>query len=108
MSNLLIINALICAIGFFVGVHTFIKHLKAFSSEKTPVVEAWLVAVGMLAWSVVLYASFDEPIITRLEVFSRLLFLIYWVGGILKVQKQCIKIRRHLSKRKTKTNHYKP
>ena len=33
MSNLLIINALICAIGFFVGVHTFIKHLKAFSSE---------------------------------------------------------------------------
>lgn len=108
MSNLLIINALICGIGFGVGVHTFIKHLKAFSSEKTPVVEAWLVAVGMLAWSVVLYASFDEPTITRLEVFSRLLFLIYWVGGILKVQKQCIKIRRHLSKRKTKTNHYKP
>lgn len=108
MSNLLIINALICGIGFGVGVHTFIKHLKAFSSEKTPVVEAWLVAVVMLAWSVVLYASFDEPVITRLEIFSRLLFLIYWVGGILKVQKQCIKIRRHLSKRKTKTNHYKP
>lgn len=108
MSNLIIINTVICLVGFFVGVHTFIKYLKAFSAEKTPVVEAWLVAVGMLGWSVVLYASFDEPIITRLEIFSRLLFLIYWVGGILKVQKQCIKIRRHLSKRKAQMNLYKP
>ena len=98
MSNLLIVNAFVCVVGFLVGVYTFVKHLKAFSTAKTPVVDAWLVSIGMLAWSVMLYASFDDPIITRLEVFSRFLFLVYWVGGILRVQKHCARIRRRFAR----------
>ncbi|OPH36519.1 hypothetical protein [Moraxella lacunata] len=99
MSNLLIVNAFVCVVGFLMGVYTFIKHLKAFSTAKTPVVDAWLMSIGMLAWSIMLYASFDDPIITRLEVFSRFLFLVYWVGDILKVQKHYIKIRRRFRRK---------
>ncbi|AWY20338.1 hypothetical protein LP123_07570 [Moraxella bovis] len=94
MSNMLIINALICVVGFGLGAYTFIRHLQAFSHAKTPTVDSWLVAVGTLAWSVALYASFDDNNITHAELFCRVLFLVYWIGDILKVQKHCIKIRR--------------
>lgn len=94
MSNLIMMNAVICMVGFGIGVYTFIRHLKAFSTAKTPSVDAWLVTVGMLGWSIMLYASFDDYAMTHLEIFSRALILIYWVGDILKVQKHCLKVRR--------------
>lgn len=98
MSNLLIANAFVCVAGFLMGVYTFIKHLKVFSVTKTPVTDAWLVSIGMLTWSIMLYASFNEPIITHLEVLSRFLLLVYWVGGILRVQKYCARIRRRFAR----------
>lgn len=96
MSNLLIINALICLAGLGLGAYTFIRHLQAFTAAKTPIVDAWLVAVGSLAWLVALYVSFDEHSVTHLELFSRGLFLVYWTGDILKVQRHCIKVRKRL------------
>lgn len=94
MTDLMTINIMICVAGFGIGAYTFIRHLKAFSAAKTPSVDAWLVTVGMLGWSMMLYASFDDYVITHLEIFSRALILIYWVGDILKVQKHCLKVRR--------------
>ena len=61
---------------------------------KTPIMDAWLVSVGTLGWSVLLYASIDEHELTAVDVFSHGLLLIFWVGNLLKVQKHCIKIRK--------------
>lgn len=88
------LNIAVCATALTAGIYTFAKHLNAFNHGKTPVADAWLVAVGTLAWSVALYASFDDQNITHAELFCRVLFLVYWTGDILKVQKHCIKIRR--------------
>ena len=94
MSDMLIINALICIMGFTLGGYTFIHHLQAFSHAKTPIVDSWLVSVGTLGWSVLLYASLDERGLTAVDVFSHGLLLIFWTGNLLKVQKHCIKIRK--------------
>lgn len=98
---MMMFNVMICVMGFGVGAYTFIRHLNAFSGQiKTPTVDAWLTAVGTLGWSVLLYASFDEPIITEMEVFSRVLIFVYWVGTLLKIQKHCLRLRQRLRQAK--------
>lgn len=93
-------NALICIVGFVIGVYTFVKHLKAFTQKvKTPPADAWLVAVGTLGWSVLLYASINEPVIDDIEMTSRVLLFVYWVGTLLKIQKHCLRLRIRLKKR---------
>ena len=93
MSSLMIFNTCICLTGFLIGAYTFVKHLKAFSQVKTPTVDACFVSFGTLGWSVFLYVSFTDTA-THLEIFSRVLILVYWIGDILKVQKHCLKLRR--------------
>ena len=96
---MLTINIILCAIGFTLGGYTFVRHLKGFNKRvKTPTADAWLVAVGTLGWSVLLYASIDEHGSTAVDVFSHGLLLICWAGSLLQVQKHCLKLK--LRKRK--------
>lgn len=96
---MIVINTVLCAIGFLLGGYTFIKHLKGFNHRvKTPTSDAWLVAVGTLGWSVLLYASLDEPELSGIDVFSHALILIFWVGNLLKVQKHCLRFRKRFKR----------
>ena len=96
---MLTINIIFCVIGFTLGGYTFVRHLKGFNKRvKTPTTDAWLVAVGTLGWSVLLYASLDGYGLIAVDVFSHGLLLIFWVGNLLKVQNRCLKLR--LRKRK--------
>lgn len=88
----------IYVVGLMVGIYTFIRHLRVFSKTKTPSADAWLVAVGMMGWSVLLYASLDEPTITSTQRLAHMLCLVYWVGSLLQIQKHCLRIRRKLNK----------
>lgn len=97
MSDVIVFNALMCMVGFIVGAYTFIKHLKAFNKGvKTPTADAWLVAVGTMGWSILLYASIDDHIITDMEMVSRVLIFVYWLGTLLKVQKHCLRLRQRM------------
>lgn len=102
MTNLVLLNVLLCGIGFLVGAYTFVKHLKTFNKlVKTPSADAWLVSVGTLGWSILLYASIDDPMISDIsdiEMISRVLIFVYWVGTLLKVQKHCLRLRQRLKK----------
>lgn len=82
-----------------VGVYTFIKHLNAFNRNKTSAVDAWLVMVGVMGWSLVLYGNIGDS--QTSELGGYLLFLIYWVGDNLKIQHHCIKYRRKFKKVKS-------
>ena len=104
-------------IGLLVGLYTFIRHLNAMSEHKTQAADAWLVSVGLLAWLTMSYAMLHgiaehrtldpyELGIDRVETLSSVLFLIYWIGMLLQVQKHCIKLkirRRKLAKSKNQT-----
>ena len=97
MSDVVLFNVLMCLVGFGVGAYTFIKHLNAFNKgAKTPTADAWLVAVGTRGWSVLLYASIDDPIITGIEMVSRVLIFVYWLGTLLRVQKHCLRLRQRM------------
>lgn len=103
MVSALVINALMCTVGFVIGAYTFVKHLKAFNKNaKTPPADAWIVAVGTLGWSVLLYASIDDPMITDIEMTSRMLIFVYWIGTLLKIQKHCLKLRQRIRKKNIK------
>lgn len=99
----MMINILICLVSMAVGIYTFIRHLNAFNNGKTSAVDAWLVAVGTMAWSLALYANlyfyqyvlWSHHIITLIHAF----FMIYWVGDNLKIQRHCM---RHIRKIKLK------
>lgn len=98
-------NFIICLLGTFFGFVMLIKHLKIFSKDKTPTVDAWLVAVGTLAWTLFLYNAYDSMIADTqwideatdqytATVLARALFLIYWVGDLLKIKKHCLTLLR--------------
>ena len=92
---MLTINIILCVIGFTLGGYTFIRHLKGFNKKvKTPTADAWLVAVGILGWLVLLYAGLDGQGLTSIDVLSHALLLMFWVGNLLKVQKHCLKFRK--------------
>ncbi|AKG15629.2 hypothetical protein [Moraxella bovoculi] len=96
---MIVISIVLCTIGFLLGGYTFIKHLKGFNHRvKTPTSDAWLVAVGTLGWSVLLYASLDDPELSGIDVFSHALILIFWVGSLLKVQKHCLRFRKRFKR----------
>lgn len=102
-------------VGLSVGLYTFIRHLNALSKHKTQAADAWLVSVGSLAWLIMSYAMLHGIIehrtldpyelgIGRVETLSSVLFLIYWIGMLLQVQKHCLKIK--LRKRKLERHEY--
>lgn len=105
-----IINVATCGLGLMLGVYTFVRHLKAFSSrDKTPSVDAWLIAMGIMAWSIALFVNVQDMIelqsleseeigLSGAQTMANVLMLIYWVGAILQIQKHCLKIK--LRKRK--------
>ena len=98
------VNIVICGVALGLGVYTFVKHLDGFGKGNTPAVDAWLVAVGTLAWSVWLLDNIQSAIelgslysqeigLSGAEAFGNVLLFIYWTGTLLKVQKHCIKLR---------------
>ncbi|WP_049237400.1 hypothetical protein [Moraxella canis] len=105
-------NSIVCSVGLGLGIYTLIRHLNALNHSKTPTAHAWLIAVGSLAWSVALFSSvssmyalrtFESESIglSRAEVLTNFLILIYWCGAVLQVQRYCTKLkirRRKLSK----------
>lgn len=94
---MVIFSASICAVAMAIGAYTFVKHLNAFSKDKkTPSVDAWLVAVGTLGWSVLLYASINNVVLTGIEIVSYILIFIYWIGTLLQIQKHCLRLRQRL------------
>lgn len=108
------VNIVICGVAFVLGIYTFIRHLSAFNKGNTPVVDAWLVCVGTMAWSVWLLDSVQAAIeqgtiqhqvigVSGAEVFGNVLLFVYWAGTLLQVQKHCIRLKirqRQIQKRK--------
>lgn len=93
MSNMIVI----CVLAMVVGIYTFVKHLNAFNKRKTPVKDAWLVMVGLLAWCFVLdFVLTDDDVSIHAGI---LLWCIYWIGDNLKIQNHC---KRYISRFKTK------
>lgn len=92
-------NVIICVLAMIVGTYTFIKHLNAFNSRKTSAVDAWLVAVGVMGWSLVLYGNINNN--PNGEMVGYVMWFIYWVGDNLKIQHHCIKYRRKFKKVKS-------
>lgn len=86
-------NVLICLFAMAVGVYTFVKHLNAFNADRTSAVDAWLVAVGTMAWSFALYANLnfgdDIALLSHIVAPIHIFALICWVGDNLKIQKHC-------------------
>lgn len=98
---MILTNFVICLVGVVLGFLMLIRHLKIFSDDKTPTVDAWLVAVGTLAWTLFLYNAYDSLMTDTLwidenteqytaNVLARALFLIYWVGDLLKIKRHCL------------------
>lgn len=94
-------NFIICLLGTLLGFVMLIKHLKIFSTDKTPTVDAWLVAVGTLAWTLFLYSAHDSLTVNTAwvdeatdqytaTVLARALFLAYWAGDMLKIKRHCL------------------
>ncbi|MFB6347877.1 hypothetical protein ACFBZI_07710 [Moraxella sp. ZJ142] len=101
------VNVACCVAGLSVGLYTFIKH------ANDHVTDTWLVSVGNLAWAMMGYSILDqffehldpfEITFTRVETFARILFLIYWCGVLLQVQKHCL---RYKLKKRKKHEHQK-
>lgn len=114
-----IVNLAICLLGLGFGAYTFVRHLNAFNEQRTDAVNAWLVSVGCLAWSVQFYeslgfvlrtmnyaqlGSYLTPSLPDGTVFAHALFLIFWCGVLLQVQKHCVKVRRRLMRIKQNAN----
>ena len=87
------LNIAVCATALVVGVYTFTRHLNAFNHNKTPTVDAWLVAVGTLAWSLALYANIqdmsafgsmdsDKIGLSTAQTLTNALMLCFWLGVI--------------------------
>lgn len=94
MANL----AMICVLAMAIGVYTFTKHLKAFSNKtKTPAKDAWLLMVGVLGWSFFLHYAIvrDETSLYSMAV----VWLIYWIGDNLKIQRHCVNLLKRRLKR---------
>ena len=103
------LNIAVCATALTAGIYTFAKHLNVFSHGKTPVADAWLVAVGTLAWSLALYANLQDVAIAGsvdsdkiglsvAQALANTFMLFFWLGIVLQVQKHCLKLK--LRKRK--------
>lgn len=90
-------NVFICVVAMAVGVYTFIKHLNGFNHRNTSAIDAWLVAVGTMGWSLILYGNFGEQG-QMARWLGYVLFLVYWVGDNLKIQHHCIRYRRKFRK----------
>lgn len=101
------VNLLCCLLGLLAGLWALYRDLGIFTSQtKTPVVEAWLVSMGTLAWAVALYSNIEgmannsfyvESYIIGLsdaEALANVFMLIYWLGDMLKVQKYCLRLRK--------------
>lgn len=106
------INITMCFVGMSAGALTFAKHLNGFNQGKTITVDAWLVCVGTLAWSVWLFKSVQFADDIRncgvgagVEAFGMALLLIFWLGSLLQVQKHCLKLK--LQKRRQERQHAK-
>lgn len=83
MNNILIL----CVLAMMVGIYTFIKHLNAFNAQKTPAKDAWLLAVGVLGWSLMLHfliARDDTSLYATITMW-----FVYWIGDNLKIQQYC-------------------
>lgn len=101
MDTLVIINLLICAFAMVLGWYVLIKDLKIFSkTTKSPTIDSWLTLVGTLGWSVALLMAIDAQntnlsddemwhLVYGGNIFARFLFLVYWVGTLLKVKEHC-------------------
>ena len=101
MTNLAIANIIICSGAMFLGWYVLIRDLKIFNKNaKTPPADSWLVLVGTLGWSVALLMAINTQGTDLLQsdervglyggnIFARALFLIYWVGELLKIKQHC-------------------
>lgn len=128
MDTLVIINLLICAFAMVLGWYVLIKDLKIFSkTTKSPTIDSWLTLVGTLGWSVALLMAIDAQstnlsstdewnVVYGANIFARFLFLVYWVGTLLKVKEHCkLRLKRLLQKQldkgvafeQTASNHHR-
>lgn len=107
-----VVNLTVCTLGMILGACVFVRDLKAFNKDnKTPSIDAWLVAVGTLAWSITLYSTYDGIVyyhsytssdigLSGAEALGNLLLFIYWCGQLLKIKHYC----RNRLKRKKQIN----
>lgn len=101
MGTLAMVNLSICAFAMVLGWYVLIKDLKIFSkTTKSPTIDSWLTLVGTLGWSVALLMAIDAQstnlsstdewnVVYGANIFARFLFLVYWVGTLLKVKEHC-------------------
>lgn len=101
---MVVYNTAVCAIAMAIGAYTFVKHLNGFSQNKqTPAVNAWLVAVGTMGWSVWLYASLNDTNLTGVKALGVTLNFVFWAGMLLQIQKYCARLLRQRLKKKATT-----
>lgn len=89
-------NTVLSLLGFLLGCVVLYRNLAIFKSDiKSPSVDTWLVFVGTLAWSLMLFADmYQRDSLSPEEVFARVLFFVFWCGQLLKIKRYCYVIRK--------------
>ncbi len=113
MDTLIMVNLSICALAMVLGWYVLVKDLKIFSrTTKSPTIDSWLTLVGTLGWSVALLMAIDAQntslsdtemwhLVYGGNIFARFLFLVYWVGTLLKVKEHCkLRLKRLLRQKR--------
>lgn len=87
---------IVSLLGFFLGCVALINNLGIFNKNvKTPSIDSWLVFVGTLAWSLMLFSEvYHDVRFSPEEVFARVLFFVFWCGQLLKVKRYCLLIKK--------------
>lgn len=95
---------IVSLLGFILGCIVLIKNLAIFNKYiKTPSIDSWLVFVGTLAWSLMLFSEIYHDVeLLPEELFARMLFLILWCGLLLKVKHYCLQLKKRKLKRGVK------
>lgn len=85
---------IVSLLGFILGFVVLNNNLGIFNNNiKTPSVDSWLVFVGTLAWSVLLFSDIGNRL-SHEELLARVLFFVFWCGQLLKVKRYCLLIKK--------------
>lgn len=92
---------IVSLLGFILGCIVLNNNLGIFNKNvKTPSVDSWLVFVGTLAWSLLLFAEvYRQVMLLPEEMIAKVLFFVFWCGQLLKVKRYCLLIKKRKFKR---------
>lgn len=92
---------IVSLLGFVLGCIVLNNNLGIFNKNvKTPSVDSWLVFVGTLAWSLLLFAEvYHQVVLLPEEMFAKALFFVFWCGQLLKVKRYCLQLKKRKLKR---------